>query len=938
MLRVCSQGLLKSLYPGATRRSERGLVCWPDIGSDLSSVTIRSNMATLDVSSPTAASGGSSGEKEYQSLFWLPMMYQTVDTAVNLLDNMLEDIDEFQSGAAATDDRFGKGADLPSNGKKKKRQQILGDDSFGNEIIATRVEPVVKSADTEFMILSVLKSHFLFSRLQDYELQDVVDSMIDEYVEADEIIIQEGDTQGDKFYVLEEGEVEVLVGGNVVANLPSGVSFGDLALMYNNPRAATIRALKNCTLWVLEKRFFRQAMVTSSSNQTVNLSQFLGKLKLFESLSLEGLSQLSKSLTLKSYSHDTPIITQGEIGEHFYIIFKGKVRVTKTLDDGKQIPLITLMEGAVFGERALIKKEPRAANVISDGHVECYTLASKDFGSMLGGIVGQMTDLNNFRIMRSMKVFKDLSDFRLGEVKGAIQNHEMFSGQRLLCDSVNLFIIMDGEVNSPEGAIFKSGEVVGSLTEAADEITVSLTCRSDEAVVGLIARQVVEEHLDGQARGEPEDTYSKDGDTGHSTEKSAADAEEKAKHDMDMSVQKRKESYMSRRSATEHLQLGGSLEHLELVRALGQGTFGSVYLVKDRRTGREHALKTLDKEKIVDASQTMYLKRECVALNHFSSPFLGQFYDVCVTASKVFFYMEYVPGGELWNYLYDDKLVAEREKSPLGGFTIQQTTQHVAMIVLALEHIHGLGYCYRDLKPENIMVTADGYLKLVDFGFSKPVPYYNSQGQLQYRTYTLCGTPDYMPPEVVLTHGHDKSVDYWALGVLAYEFFSCSTPFDSPTTERTFEKIVRSQKFLQFPSQFDTHLRSFIRRSMHPNASLRLGALHNGFEDMRSHNLFGTASAAGLTDFDKLRRREVTPFFKPGPRTGTGTAAGADGADGMSAEEKFDEMMKLDQTVDTIDLAEESSRKDSVYEQVFKDLYEIVETDFEELGSPLERE
>ena len=76
-------------------------------------------------------------------------------------------------------------------------------------------------------------------------------------------------------------------------------------------------------------------------------------------------------------------------------------------------------------------------------------------------------------------------------------------------------------------------------------------------------------------------------------------------------------------------------------------------------------------------------------------------------------------------------------------YPIQETSQFVAMIVLALEHIHGLGYCYRDLKPENVMFDARGYLKLVDFGFVV-VPYYNSTGQIQYRTFTLCGTPDYM--------------------------------------------------------------------------------------------------------------------------------------------------------------------------------------------------
>ena len=95
-------------------------------------------------------------------------------------------------------------------------------------------------------------------------------------------------------------------------------------------------------------------------------------------------------------------------------------------------------------------------------------------------------------------------------------------------------------------------------------------------------------------------------------------------------------------------------------------------------------------------------------------------------------------GGELWTYLYDEKYV-HRPRS-LWWLHRHGDIQFVAMIVLALEHIHGLGYCYRDLKPENVMVDARGFLKLVDFGFAKPVPYYNSTGQIQYRP-LLCVAP-----------------------------------------------------------------------------------------------------------------------------------------------------------------------------------------------------
>ena len=151
-------------------------------------------------------------------------------------------------------------------------------------------------------------------------------------------------------------------------------SFGDLALMYNSPRAATIKALADCSMWTLDRVFFRQAMVTSSSNMNVQLCQFLSKLTLFENLGPQSLNQLARALTKQSYNDGDYIITQGQIGEQFYVLFKGTVVCTKADDNGVEVEVIRLKEGDVFGERALLKKEPRAANVIASGPVECYQL------------------------------------------------------------------------------------------------------------------------------------------------------------------------------------------------------------------------------------------------------------------------------------------------------------------------------------------------------------------------------------------------------------------------------------------------------------------------------------------------------------------------------------------------------------------------------------
>lgn len=120
-------------------------------------------------------------------------------------------------------------------------------------------------------------------------------------------------------------------------------------------RAATIRSIEDCTLWTLDRIFFRQAMVTSSSNQNVQLSQFLSKIQLFETIGVQKLNQLARSLTKLTFEDGHYIIKQGDLGDQFYVLYRGQVRVSMTDDTGNEKYMMTLHEGEVFGERALIR-------------------------------------------------------------------------------------------------------------------------------------------------------------------------------------------------------------------------------------------------------------------------------------------------------------------------------------------------------------------------------------------------------------------------------------------------------------------------------------------------------------------------------------------------------------------------------------------------------
>lgn len=250
-----------------------------------------------------------------------------------------------------------------------------------------------------------------------------------------------------------------------------------------------------------------------------------------------------------------------------------------------------------------------------------------------------------------------------------------------------------------------------------------------------------------------------------------------------------------------------SLAELEIFETLGKGTFGRVRLVRHIDDGGYYALKIVKKKYVWAVDHLEHLKREVRLLQLINHPFIVKLHSYFQDELRMYILLEFVAGGELYAHLLRSTT-----------FPNHQAMFYSAQATLALEYLHAMDVVYRGLRPENVLLDRDGNIKFVDFGFAKVVP---------KQTYTLCGAPDYVAPEVLLDLGYGKSVDWWALGVLTYEMLVGHPPFFDSTPFGTYEKIMRGK--VDLPRLLDTKVKRLIRGLLDVDRTKRLGCRTGAF-------------------------------------------------------------------------------------------------------------
>ncbi|XP_055953942.1 cGMP-dependent protein kinase, isozyme 1-like [Argiope bruennichi] len=554
---------------------------------------------------------------------------------------------------------------------------------------------------------AILGNDFLQHLVTSCQVKEIVDCMYSKKVPAGSLVIREGEP-GRHLYVSAEGELEVRKGETVLGIMGPGKAFGELAILYNCTRTATVKAVSDALLWVLDRRAFQTIMVVTGIQRQEENINFLKSVPLLKNLSNELLSKMADVLEVDFYPAAEYIIRQGETGDTFFIISNGQVRVTQKVvtDDGlfTEEEIRCLGRGEYFGEQALLREDKRTANVIAmEPGVECLTLNRESFNQLIGDLQELQT-----------KTYGDEDRMR------RISN-----------------------MSAPSLSL--------------------------------------------------EEEY-------------------------------------------KHIQL----DDLDVLATLGVGGFGRVQLVQyiyDRQ--KTFALKILKKVHIVETQQQQHALSERAIMMSCKHPFICRMYKTFRDDKYVFMLMEACLGGEVWSILRDK-----------GNFDDCTTRFITACVLEALEYLHKRNIIYRDLKPENLLLDSQGYVKLVDFGFSKVLP----DGR---KTWTFCGTPEYVAPEIILNRGHDKAVDFWAIGILMYELLTGTPPFCAFDPMKTYKIILKGLDALGFPNYITKNAISLMRRLCRDNPAERLGYQKGGITDIKKHKWF-----QGF-DWDGLRNRSLTPPIVP---------------------------------------------------------------------------
>ena len=640
-------------------------------------------------------------------------------------------------------------------------------------------------------------------------------------------VIADFDTDATHLYVLQNGSVDLKGSwyGKTEAkereriekslNI-AGQFFGDFELCFNlkMPRAYTA-GKDGATMLLLDKSRFSELtdFIIELSEQNLKRN-VLHSLPTFATLDDFEVMDVIDSFKVESVKQGELIISKGDIGDKFYFLRKGNC-VVMDKDEAGKLKILTRISGhASFGELALLSDEPRSAFVAAEEDVEVYSLKRDAFRKLVDTANKQGSRGQVYGILSNIDLLNALSENDFNVLTDALSVENFTEGDRIInTGDMNdkLFIVTKGELlltreqeSSTERVRLLPGNYFGERGLMTDELcTYNVTATRVTELMAL-SRHVFEQYCGNLA-------------------------------DLLQNELKKSEE------ETRLLEAGiGDFDDKGII---GRGAFGTVRLVQNMATRKYYALKYLIKDNIVKKKQQRHLKQEISIMCMLDHAMIISLWKKWQDKKFIYLLTEICSGGELFMEIKKSK-----------GFSEDRAKFYAACVVSILIELRKKEVVFRDLKPENILISNDGYVKLIDFGFSKVL------GRNK-KTFSLCGTPDYVAPEILLNQGYNHSVDTWALGVLVYEMVSNITPFKSSQGAKGILKNILNKK-LQFPKEAFSNVSkecvSFIQECLKKEPMMRIG--HKEVKELKQHPWF---QEYGKHGWNALERKLIRPPFVP---------------------------------------------------------------------------
>lgn len=642
-----------------------------------------------------------------------------------------------------------------------------------------------KDLETSRLIEKAVANNQYLDWVQEEERNYIVKYASKRLISKGENAIKQGE-DGNEFFIVAAGKFNVIDedSHDVVYQYKKGGSFGELALLFNAPRSKTIVCTEeDGELWVVERSVFRIAMAAAHAKSRDNDIKLLKKVELFQRLSAGVLDKIINASSHEIFEPGAVIIEKGQIGHTLYVIQEGECIVSGFEVQGDQPATAVKRAGDYFGEHAIREANcKRDATVTAKTRCDLFYIQYDDFNAAVGSLSDLLTEQETFETLREVEALAGLSNDECRTAAKKFKKMTFSSGDAIIKENTTgkyFFIISQGtvQVSTLQGgelATLKEGQHFGEMSLLSDKkTTATVTATTNVDLLSLSASDF-SDVVDGQIE--------------NGLLKTAQARQEEKRALVEKNI---------------------PYSELKVVANLGAGTFGRVKQVTFKK--EVYALKILHKAEIVRHKQQDNVINEKNIMMMCHHPLILRLHTTYKDRYRVFMLLEFCGGGELFSRIHH----AESHKR--DGLPEQAARFYGFGVALALSYLRQHHIAYRDLKPENMLVDQDGYPKLIDFGFAKV---------LSGQTWTLCGTPEYMAPEIILGRGYDFSVDWWAFGILIYEMLAGYSPFCDPSgvDQRVVcQNIVQGKLRFKHGKVFKTDSKNIITKLLSREKSNRPG-------------------------------------------------------------------------------------------------------------------